>query len=153
MLVSSMTIIAHNSLCFWSWRCLGCLVLRLPSSALLSVAAARGRTARAQVKGSKGEPLCDSEFTSFILAGLNSDYDSLAEVINERKEPLLLGNVVISKNFLRTRKIMVMHSNERGECCPRTLVDRKRKYYDNAVDVVKRLHDPADPSTEGMAPP
>ena len=39
----------------------------------------------------------------------------------------LLGNVVISKKFLRTRKIMVMHSNERGECCPRTLVDRKRK--------------------------
>ena len=31
------------------------------------------------------------------------------------------------KNFLRTRKIMVMHSNERGECCPRTLVDPKRK--------------------------
>ena len=29
---------------------------------------------------------------------------------------LLLGNVVISKKFLRTRKIMVMHSNERGEC-------------------------------------
>ena len=26
----------------------------------------------------------------------------------------LLGHVVISKNFLRTRKIMVMHSNERG---------------------------------------
>ena len=39
----------------------------------------------------------------------------------------VLGNVVISKNFLRTRKIMVMHSNERGECCLRTLVDRKRK--------------------------
>nr|XP_020192575.1 uncharacterized protein LOC109778429 [Aegilops tauschii subsp. strangulata] len=34
------------------------------------------------------EPLCDSEFTSFILAGLNSDYDSLAEVLNERKEPI-----------------------------------------------------------------
>ena len=29
---------------------------------------------------------------------------------------LVLGNVVISKKFLRTRKIMVMHSNERGEC-------------------------------------
>ena len=29
---------------------------------------------------------------------------------------LLLENVVISKKFLRTRKIMVMHSNERGEC-------------------------------------
>ena len=52
----------------------------------------------------------------------------------------LLGNVVISKNFLRTRKIMVMHSNERGECCPRTLVDRKWKRYDNAVEVVVRLH-------------
>ena len=39
-----------------------------------------------------------------------------------------------------------MHSNERGECCPCTLVDRKRKRYDNAVDVVVRLHDPTDPS-------
>ena len=56
----------------------------------------------------------------------------------------LLGNVVISKKFLRTRKIMVMHSNERGECCPHTLVDRKRKRYHNAVDVVVRLHDPTD---------
>ena len=65
----------------------------------------------------------------------------------------LLGNVVISKKFLRTRKIMVMHSNERGEYCPRTLVDRKRKRYDNAVDVVVCLHDPTDPSTERMAPP
>ena len=45
------------------------------------------------------------------------------------------------ENFLRTRKIMVMHINERGECCPRTLVDRKRKRYDNAVDAVVRLHD------------
>ena len=53
----------------------------------------------------------------------------------------LLGNAVISKKNLRTRKIMVMHSNKRGECCPRTLVDRKRKRYDNAVDVVVRLHD------------
>ena len=52
----------------------------------------------------------------------------------------VLGNVVISKKFLRTRKIMVMHRNERGESCLRTLVDRKRKRYDNAVDVVIRLH-------------
>ena len=53
----------------------------------------------------------------------------------------LLGNAVILKIFLRTRKIMVMHSNKRGECRPRTLVDCKRKRYDNAVDVVVRLHD------------
>ena len=37
-----------------------------------------------------------------------------------------------------------MHSNERGEYSPRTLVDRKRKRYHNAVDVVVRLHDPTD---------
>ena len=48
------------------------------------------------------------------------------------------------KFFLRTRKIMVMHNNERGECCPCTLVDHKRKHYDNAVDVVVCLHDPTD---------
>ena len=49
----------------------------------------------------------------------------------------LLGNVVISKKFLRTRKIMVMHSNERGEYDLRTLVDRQQK---RLVDVVIRLH-------------
>ena len=64
-----------------------------------------------------------------------------------------MGSVVISKKILRTRKIMVMHSNEKGECRPCTLVDRKRKRYDNAVDVVVRLHDPTDPSTERTAPP
>ena len=64
----------------------------------------------------------------------------------------MLGNVVISKKFLHTRKIMVMHSNEREECCLRTLVDRKRKSYDNAVDVVVCLHDLTDPSTENTAP-
>ena len=37
--------------------------------------------------------------------------------------------------------------------CPRTLVYRKRKRYDNAVDVVVRHHDPTDPSTERTAPP
>src|SRR3954466_6193822 len=57
------------------------------------------------------------------------------------------------KNFLRTRKIMVMHSNERGECCLHTLIDRKRKRYINAVDVVVHLHDPTDPSAESTAPP
>ena len=36
--------------------------------------------------------------------------------------------------------------------CPRTLVVRKRKRYDNAVDVVVRLHDSTDPSTERTAP-
>ena len=65
----------------------------------------------------------------------------------------LLGNVVISKKFLRTRKIMVMHSNEREEYRPCTLVDHKRKRCENAVDVVERLHNPIDPSTERTTPP
>ena len=45
-----------------------------------------------------------------------------------------------------------MHSNERGECWPRTLVDCKRKRYDNAVDVVVCLHDPTDPSIGSTSP-
>ena len=65
----------------------------------------------------------------------------------------MLGNAVISKKILRTRKIVVMHNNERGEYRLRTLVDRKRKRYENVVDVVVRLHDPTDPSTECTAPP
>ena len=48
---------------------------------------------------------------------------------------------------------MVMHRNKRGECCPCTLVDQKRKRYDNAVDVVVRLHDRPILSTERTAPP
>ena len=37
--------------------------------------------------------------------------------------------------------------------CPHTLVDRKRKRYDNAVDVVIRLDDPTGPSTERTTHP
>ena len=37
--------------------------------------------------------------------------------------------------------------------CPRTLVDRKRKRFINAVDVVVRLHDSTDPSTERTTRP
>ena len=48
---------------------------------------------------------------------------------------------------------MVMHSNEKGECCLCTLVDRQQKRYDNAVDVVVRLHDPTDRNTERTGPP
>ena len=48
---------------------------------------------------------------------------------------------------------MVMHSYEREECCPRTLVDHKWKRYENVVDVVERLHNPIDPSTERTTPP
>ena len=48
---------------------------------------------------------------------------------------------------------MVMHSNERGEYRLCTLVDRKRKHYDNAVDVLVRLHYRPILSTERTTPP
>ena len=76
--------------------------------------------------------------------------------ITSRHKPGSDATVGERSNFnkiLRTRKILVMHSNERGECCPGTLIDRKRKRYENAVDVVVRLHDPTDPSTKRTAPP
>ena len=37
--------------------------------------------------------------------------------------------------------------------CPCTLIDQKRKRYNNAIDVVVHLHDPTDPSTKRTAPP
>ena len=46
-----------------------------------------------------------------------------------------------------------MHSNERGECRPCTLVDRKQKRDDNAVDVVVHLHDQPILGTDRTAPP
>ena len=60
-------------------------------------------------------------------------------------------------NFKKIRTHTQDHGDgiaTRGESVrPRTLVDRKRKRYNNAVDVVVRLHDPTDPSTERTAPP
>ena len=40
-----------------------------------------------------------------------------------------------------------------GECYLCTLIDRSRKSYINAVDVVGCLHDPTNPSTERTTPP
>ena len=37
--------------------------------------------------------------------------------------------------------------------CTRILIDRKRKRFNNAVDVVERLRDPTDPSTKRTEPP
>ena len=48
---------------------------------------------------------------------------------------------------------MVMHSNERGECCLRTHADRLQKRSHNIEEVVVRVPDPTDPSTERTAPP
>src|SRR4051812_45428232 len=65
----------------------------------------------------------------------------------------LLGNIVISKNFLCTRKIMVMHCNERGECCLHTLVDRSGNDHNVEEVVVRSPRDPTDPGAVTPAPP
>ena len=55
-------------------------------------------------------------------------YVHVSYMINTiRMEIFCVGERSNFKIFLRTRKIMVMHSNERGECRLHTLVDRKRK--------------------------
>ena len=55
---------------------------------------------------------------------------------------LCWGSLQKLKNFYASPRSMYGEtSNERGEFHPRTLVDRKWKGYDNAVDVVVRLHD------------
>ena len=54
-------------------------------------------------------------------------------------------SMLFQKNsYDHARSIYEMHSNESGRVCPRTLVDRKRKRYVNAVDVVEHLHDPTN---------
>ena len=45
-----------------------------------------------------------------------------------------------------------MHSNKMGESV-HVPSRPKAEAFSNAVDVVKRLHDPTDPSTERTAPP
>ena len=42
----------------------------------------------ADTLASIGEPLRDTEFTAYILNGLDGDYDSLVEVIKERQVPI-----------------------------------------------------------------
>lgn len=42
----------------------------------------------ADTLSSIGQPLRDEEFTSFILNGLNSDYDSLVENVHGRDTPI-----------------------------------------------------------------
>ena len=85
-----------------------------------------------------------------IAIKLNDHYAKLTD----GSCPSLLGKAVISKKILCTRKIYPWRFlATKGRVFLRTLIDRKRKRYDNAVDVVVRLHDPTDPSTKRTAPP
>ena len=64
-----------------------------------------------------------------------------------------LQNVVTHSSTLGTLGILAqtnnsIHKHSSIEYHPRTFIDHKRKRYENAVDVVIRLHDAIDPSTE-----
>ena len=66
-----------------------------------------------------------------------------------------VGNCCMeNKKILCTRKdlSMEMHSNE-GESVSTYPHRPKAEAFSNAVDVVERLHDPTDPTTERTAPP
>ena len=87
------------------------------------------------------------------VAKLHIFYDVKRHHRNVVSKLIVLGNVVISKISYAHARSLVMHSNERGECHLRTLVDRKRKHYNNAVDLVVHLHDRPILGTERTAPP
>ena len=62
-----------------------------------------------------------------VVSEMTNDVNLMYQKYVAKLDTITVGERSNFKNFLRTRKIMVMHSNEWGECSPRTLVDRKRK--------------------------
>ena len=52
----------------------------------------------------------------YILCPCTNCANTESHEVADVQMHLVLANVVISKQFLRTLRIMVMHSNERGEC-------------------------------------
>lgn len=84
---------------------------------------------RAASSNNTAEPKCDMLVSNMTYIAHNS-LVFYSCILHQRIKPgsdATIGERSNFNIFLRTRKIMVMHSNERGECSPRTLVDRKRK--------------------------
>ena len=66
----------------------------------------------------------------------------------------MLGNIAEIQNFLRITKINLWSLLATSEDSVSTYPRRpKAEAFSNTVDVVERLRDPTDPSTERMAPP
>ena len=86
-------------------------------------------SARAASSNNTAEPKYDMLVSSMTYIAHNS-LVFYSCILHQRIKPssdATVGERSNLKKILRTRKIMVMHSNERGECRLRTLVDRKRK--------------------------
>ena len=101
---------------------------------------------RAASSNNTAEPKYDMLVSSMTYIAHNSlvFYSCILHQFIKLGSDATVGERSNFKKILRTRRIMVMHSNERGECCLHTLIDRSQKRYINAVDVVVRLHDPTD---------
>jgi hypothetical protein len=69
----------------------------------------------ADTLASIGEPLRDTEFTGYILNGLDGDYDSIVEVIKERTVPIrpqeLYSRLLSTEQRLSTRRPDVLSDN------------------------------------------
>ena len=65
----------------------------------------------------------------------------------------MLGNVVFQKNPTITQDLSRRSIATSGESVSTYPRRPKAEAFSNAVDVVERLHDPTDPSTERTAPP
>ena len=85
---------------------------------------------RAASSNNTAKPKCDMLVSSMTYVAHNSlvFYSCiLHQRIKPRSDATFGERSNFKKKILCTRKIMVMHINERGEYCLHTLVDRKQK--------------------------
>jgi hypothetical protein len=65
----------------------------------------------ADTLASIGQPLCDDEFTSFILNGLDKEYDSFFEAVNHWDDPMTPRDIY-SRLLNTKQRIISCHSFE-----------------------------------------
>ncbi|KAK1630656.1 hypothetical protein QYE76_004971 [Lolium multiflorum] len=66
----------------------------------------------ADTMASIGQPLTDSEFTSYIVNGLDEEYDGLVEVVNERPTPMMAHELY--SRLLLTEQRVEARRTQRG---------------------------------------
>jgi hypothetical protein len=86
--------------------------------------------ALADTLASIGQPLIDFEFNSYIVNGLEEDYDGLVEIINERANTNpLMAHEVYSRLVLTEQRIEARHANRsRGHSSSANAASRGGRY-------------------------
>ena len=64
----------------------------------------------ADTLASIGQPITDAEFTSYLLNGLDEEYDSLVEIVNERETPML-PHALYSRLLLTEQRVEARRSH------------------------------------------